>query len=121
MRNEHYQHPKSAIKTLLSSLIAVCVFGGPAAIADQVGPSSLTKTVNFQDLDLSTVPGQQIARQRVHRLAGSLCEKVADPTDMSNHTNYLACVDATVAKAADTLQALIKERSNVKFARADVK
>ena len=116
-----FNTPKSAIKMLLSSLIAVCVFGGAAAIADQVGPSSLTKTVNFQDLDLSTVPGQQIARARLHRLAGSLCEKVADPTDMSHHTNYLACVDATVAKAADTLQALISKQSHVQFARVAVK
>ena len=116
-----FNTPKSAITPLLASLVTLCVFGGTAAIADQVGPSSLTKTVNFQDLDLSTVPGQQIARERVHHLAGMLCEKVADPTDMSHHTNYLACVDATVAKASESLQAVISKQSTAHFARADVK
>jgi UrcA family protein len=116
-----FNTPKSAIKTLLLSLITVGVFGGTAAIADQVGPSSLTKTVSLQDLNLSTVQGQQIARERVDKLARMLCDKVADPTDMSHHTNYLACVDATAAKAGASLQALINKQSTVQFARADVK
>lgn len=113
--------PNRPIKSLLVTLIFLGVLGGAAAMADQVGPSSLTKTVNFQDLDLSTVQGQQIARERVHQLARVLCDKVADPTDMSHHTNYLACVDATVAKAGDSLQALINKSSNAQFARAAVK
>jgi UrcA family protein len=113
--------PKSAIKILLISMITIGVFGGAAAIADQVGPSSLTKTLSFQDLDLSTVEGQRIARERVHQMARVLCDKVADPTDMSHHTNYLACVDATLTKAQDGLQALINKQSTAQFARDDVK
>jgi len=113
--------PKGAKKTLLISLIAVGGCGGAAAIADQVGPSSLTKTVSFQDLDLSTVQGQQVARERVHHLARVLCDKVADPTDMSHHTNHLACVDATVDKAGGSLQALINKQSTARFAQDNVK
>jgi len=112
--------PKSAKKALLISLITVSGWGAAAAIADQVGPSSLTKTVSFQDLDLSTVQGQQVARERLHQLAGTLCDRVADPTDLSHHTNYLACVDASVAKAGVRLQALINKQSTAQFARANV-
>ena len=111
----------STFKTLLISMITMVVFSGADAIADQVGPSSLTKTVSFQDLDLSTVLGQQIAQDRVHDIARMLCNQVADPTDMSHHMNYLACVDATAAKAGHGLQALIDKQSTAQFARADLK
>jgi UrcA family protein len=111
--------PKSAIKTLILSLVTVSVFGGAAAIADQVGPSFIAKPVSLKDLDLSTVQGQRIAQQRVHQLARTLCERVADPTDMSHHANYLACVDATVARAGARLQALINNPSIAQFARAE--
>ncbi len=112
--------PTIVMKALLASLITLNIVGGAAAIADQVGPNLLTKKVSFQDLDLSTVQGQRIARQRVDRLARDLCTRVVDPTDMSAHTNYLACVDATLAKAGESLQALITKQSNVQFARVDV-
>ena len=112
---------KNTSKTLLVTLIAAGVFGNVAAIAAQVGPSALTKTVSFQDLDLSTVQGQQIARERVHQLARALCDQVTDPTDMSHHTNYLACVDAAMVKAGGNLQALISKQSGARFARTDVK
>jgi UrcA family protein len=105
----------------LISLIAVGVFGGVAATADQVGHSISSKTVSFGDLNLSTVQGQQIARQRVHQLASALCTRVADPTDMSHHTNYLACIDATEAKASVSLQAIVEKRSSAQFARTNVK
>jgi UrcA family protein len=116
-----FNTPKSLINTLLISLTAVAGFGGAAAMADQVGPSTLTQTVSLQDLNLSTVQGQQIARERLDRLARTLCDRVADPTDMSHHSNYLACVDATVGKAGNRLQALIKQQSTAQFARADMK
>jgi UrcA family protein len=115
-----FNTPKSAKKALLLALITVGG-GGAAAIADQVGPSSLTKTVSLQDLDLLTVQGQQVARERVHQLARTLCDRVVDPTDLSHHANYLACVDATVAKAGVSLQALIYKQSTKRFARTDVK
>jgi UrcA family protein len=111
--------PESAIKTPLLSLVTVGVLCGAAAIADQAGPSFIAETVSFKGLDLATVQGQQIAQERVHQLARTLCERVADPTDMSHHANYLACVDATVAKAGASLQALINNQSTAQFARAE--
>jgi UrcA family protein len=111
----------TAIKTLIISLMGVGLFGGTAAIADQVGFSSRTKSVNFSDLNLATVQGQEIARERVHQMARALCSQVADPTDMSHQTNYVACVDAATAKAGVSLQALISKQSTAQFARADLK
>jgi UrcA family protein len=112
---------KITIKTLLISLISVGLFGGAAAMADQAGFSTRSKTMSFSDLDLSTVQGQQIAQERVHQLARTLCAQVADPTDMSHQYNYVACIDATVAKAGVSLQALVNSHSTVKFARSEAK
>jgi UrcA family protein len=111
----------TAIRSLTISLMAVGFLGGTAAIADQVGSSVASKKVIFSDLDLATVEGQQVAQKRVHQLASNLCAQVADPTDMSRHTNYLACMDATLAKAGVSLQALVTKQSTDRLARADVK
>lgn len=106
----------SLITTALISFITMNLFCG-AARADQTGYSTRSKTVSFSDLDLSTVQGQQAAQQRVHRLAHTLCALVADPTDMSSQTNYIACIDATEAQAGVRLQALVKKQSTAQFAR----
>ncbi len=108
----------TAIKTLLISLITMGLFCGVSAMADQPGYSTRTKTVTFSDLNLSTVQGQQIAKERVHQMARTLCTQVADPTDMSRAYNYVACIDATEAKAGASLQALINKQSTAQFARA---
>jgi UrcA family protein len=111
----------TAIKTLMISLMTVGFFGTTAALADQVGPRVASKNVSFSDLNLATAEGQQVAQERVHRLARTLCSQVADPTDMSHHANYLACMDAALAKAGNNLQALVKKQSTAQFARSDVK
>jgi UrcA family protein len=108
----------TTVKTLLLCLITVGLFCGATAMADQAGYRTRSKTVSFSDLDLSTVQGQEIARERVHRLARTLCAQVADPTDMSHQSNYVACIDATEAKAGGSLQALVKKQSTAQFARA---
>jgi len=115
-----FNTPATTIKAVLMSLISVGLFGG-TAFADQVGPTSLTKTVRFDDLNLATAQGQEVAQERVQQMARRLCDQVADPTDMSHHANYLKCVDATVAKAGVSLQALINKQSTAQFARYDVK
>jgi UrcA family protein len=116
-----FNTPTTAIKAMMISLISVGLLGGAAAMADQAGFNTRSKTISFSDLDLSTVQGQQIAQERVHQLARTLCDQVADPTDMSHQTNYVACIDATVAKAGESLQALVNKRSAAKFARSDAK
>jgi UrcA family protein len=111
----------TAIRSLMISLMAVGFFGGAAAMADQVGNSVASKKVSFSDLDLATAEGQRVAQERVHQLASRLCAQVADPTDMSSHANYLACMDATLAEAGVRLQAVVTKPSTDQFARADVK
>jgi UrcA family protein len=111
----------TAVKALLISLVALAGFGAAAAMADQVGNSISSKQVSLTDLDLSTVQGQQIARERVRHMAHTLCAQVADPTDLSHHANYLACLDTTLAKAENSLQALVANQSTARFASADVK
>jgi len=109
---------QAAVKTLLISLITAGLFCGAPVMADQAGYNTRTKTVTFSDLDLSTVQGQQIAKERVHQMARTLCSQVADPTDMSHAYNYVACIDAAAAKAGVSLQALVNKRSTAQFARA---
>lgn len=111
----------TAIKTLMISLMTVGFFGAAAAMADQVGNSVASKKVSVSDLDLATAEGRQVAQERLHQLARTVCSQVIDPTDMSHHTNYLACMDATLAKADVSLQALVKKQSNEQFARVDWK
>ena len=111
----------TAIKTLMISLMTVGFFGGAAAMADQVGKTVASEKVSLSDLDLATAAGQQVAQERVHQSARRLCAQVSDPTDMSHHDNYLACMDATLAKAGVSLQALVNKQSTGQLARADVK
>jgi UrcA family protein len=118
--------PPTAIKAPLISMITVALismttvglFGGAPVMADQTGYNTRTKTVTFADLDLSTVQGQQIAKERVHQMARTLCSQVADPTDMSRAYNYVACINAAQAKAGVSLQALIEKQSTAQLARA---
>lgn len=112
---------RTSKKTLLTLLITVGLLGGATAMADQTGPSTRTENMSFSGLNLSTIEGQQIANARIHQLARTLCAQVADPTDLSHQTNYVACIDATVVKARAGLQALITKQSASQFARADVK
>jgi UrcA family protein len=112
---------KTAIKTFLMSVLGFGLFAGAAVNADQIGPSTLTRTVRFDDLNLATVHGQQVAQERVAQMARTLCDKVTDPNNLSHHGNYLACVDAAVAKGGASLQALISRQTTATFARADVK
>ena len=114
-----FNTPATASKALLIAMITIGFFGGTAAIADQTGPSTRSKTLSFSDLDLSTMQGQQIAQQRVHQMARTLCSQVVDPTDMSHQINYVACVDAAEAKAGASLQALVKKSSTAQFAKAE--
>ena len=114
----------TAIKIPLISIIVLIsmttagLFSGAPAMADQAGYNTRTKTVTFSDLDLSTAQGQQIAKERVHQMARTLCSQVADPSDMSHEYNYVACINAAVAKAGVSLQARIKKESAAQVARA---
>ena len=121
-----------ATKTMLSSLgstsclaatlmLSIGMLGGAAAKADQVTGDSRSEHVKLSDLDLSTADGQQLAQARVHQIARTLCSRVADELDVSHHENFIKCVDTTVAKAGEQLQALLNRQPASKLARSDVK
>jgi UrcA family protein len=107
----------------LAALLALSIgtLGNVSANADQVIGDSRTRQVKLIDLDLSTAEGQQIAQARLNAAARSLCNRVADELDLSHQANYIKCIDSSVAKADQLLQALINQQSATRVARADVK
>jgi UrcA family protein len=64
-----------------------------------------TCVVSVADLNLSTATGMEVARERVQASARRLCSKVVNPWSYSHQTDYVACVDATMANALAQLQA----------------
>lgn len=85
----------------------------PAAVAaSSAGPDQVRRVhVSLTDLDLSTPEGVKAAHARVLAVAHRLCWQVADPSDLSHHSNFLACVDAAMANAELDIQALAVKRS----------
>jgi UrcA family protein len=62
-------------------------------------PYSRTSKVSLADLDLTTPEGTSAARERLRQEARRLCNQVADSLDLSHQSNFVACVDETLAKA----------------------
>jgi UrcA family protein len=84
------------------AVIALCAIAPFAAMADQQpAMTSVTRTthVSFADIELSTPAGQRAARERLHQIARRLCAEVAGPQDISHQSNFVACVDETLANA----------------------
>lgn len=102
-------------------MLSIGMLGSAAAKADQVTGDSRSQQVKLSDLDLSTAEGQQLAQARVHKVARTLCSRVADELDLSHHENYIKCVDTAVAKAGERLQALLNRQPASQLAQADVK
>src|SRR5947209_8771815 len=79
-------------------LLALCVlpsFAQAAASSDTV-PVTRSAVVSLAGLDLSTPEGARIARGRLLRTARHLCSLVADHLDLSNQSNFAACVDESL-------------------------
>jgi UrcA family protein len=100
-------------------LMALCTMGLAAAV-DAHRPASAddvrTAKVWVADLDLGTSAGMKTAQTRVREVARRLCTEVEQMDDLSRHTNYLACVDASVTAAMQQLKgpalaALAKQKS----------
>jgi UrcA family protein len=73
-----------------------------ATIGHQPAPVtsySRTSKVSLADLDLTTPEGARAARERLRKEARRLCSQVADSEDLSHQTNFVACVDETLANA----------------------
>jgi len=70
--------------------------------------------VSLADLDLSTLDGARIARERLEAMARRLCGELARRRDLSYQPNYAACVHDTLAGAlaqADALAAAKNART----------
>jgi UrcA family protein len=77
---------------------------------------TLGASVSLADLDLSTLEGARIARQRLEAMARRLCDELARRQDLSDHFNYPACLHDTLAGALVQADALAAAR-NARTAR----
>ncbi len=67
--------------------------------------------VSLADLDLSTLEGARIARERLEAIARRLCGELARQQDLSYQANYAACVHDTLAGALAQADALAAARN----------
>jgi len=82
--------------------------------------NSVTRSANVSlaDLDLSTLEGSRIARERLEAMARRLCGELARRQDLSYQPNYAACVQDTLAGAL--AQASVLAARNSRTARRSV-
>ena len=81
-----------------------------------VNSVTLGARVSLADLDLSTLEGAVLARQRLEAMARRLCGELARRQDLSYQSNYEACVHDTLAGALAQADALAAAR-NARTAR----
>jgi UrcA family protein len=68
-------------------------------------------SVSLADLDLSTLEGARIARERLETTARRLCEELARRQDLSYPPNYAACLHDTLRGALAQADALAAARN----------
>jgi UrcA family protein len=80
--------------------------------------NSVTRHANVAlgDLDLSTLEGARVARERLEAMAHRLCNELARRQDLSNQLNYAACVHDSLVTALAQADALAADR-NTRTAR----
>jgi UrcA family protein len=100
---------RSKIATYLASitLLAATLTGSKVFAAPPMNPR-MTRTAHLMldDLDLSQPADQQIARERIHRMASQLCHTVRDPSRLSEHQAFIDCVARTTEGAEPKLEQL---------------
>jgi UrcA family protein len=84
---------------LFASLALPIVTASVASAADTILPNGRAAQVWVADLDLSTIEGQTIARERVRQLARILCNRISDHLDLGRHEHWLQCVVAATDQA----------------------
>ena len=82
---------------------------GPSAVrgAGNTGVADAAREF-LADLDLSTLEGSRIARERLEAMARRLCGELARRQDLSYQPNYAACVQDTLAGALAQANALVR-------------
>jgi UrcA family protein len=75
--------------------------------------NSVTRAANVSlaDLDLSTVEGSRIARERLEAMARRLCAELASSNDLSYRPNWAACVNDTIANALAQANVLAAQKA----------
>jgi UrcA family protein len=88
------------VRPTITALLALSVLAFAAvASARDTAPVTRSAKVSLAGLDLSTADGARAARQRLREVARRLCDHVADNFDLSHQSNFVACVDETLATA----------------------
>jgi UrcA family protein len=84
-----------------TALLALCVLASAAEAAPTSDTAPVTRSakVSLAGIDLSTPDGALAARERLRGTARRLCAQVADDLDLSHQSNFVACVDETLAAA----------------------
>jgi UrcA family protein len=84
-----------------TALLALCLLATAAAATPPTDAAPVTRSakVSLAGLDLSTPDGARAARERLRGTARRLCAQVADDLDLSHRSNFVACVDETLAAA----------------------
>jgi UrcA family protein len=72
---------------------------------------TLGANVSLADLDLSTLEGARLARERLEAIARRVCGELARRQDLSYQPNYTACVQDTLAGALAQADALAAARN----------
>jgi UrcA family protein len=91
-------HGRMILMLLWALLIAA--IGKPAAPQ----AAELSGVVSLKDLDLSTDSGQQVARDRIHKTAAHLCDRVIDHWSLSHFQDFQKCVAETTTIAMGDVQ-----------------
>jgi UrcA family protein len=84
-----------------TALLTLCVLASAAVAGptSDTAPVRRSARVSLAGLDLSTPDGARAARERLRGTARRLCGQVADDLDLSHQSNFVACVDETLATA----------------------
>jgi hypothetical protein len=84
MKTATHLAPASCLKANIraTALLALCALASAGAVAGSPTPE-----------------GARAARERLRKEARRLCSQVADSEDLSHQTNFVACVDETLANA----------------------
>ena len=87
-------HPSSFWSVAFTSV--ACLLGAtPAPAADPGGPR--TETVNYRDLNLSTIEGATALYQRIRHAANSVCDEPG--AGVARYQAWRSCYQAAIADA----------------------
>ena len=97
-----------------SSLVVLAMTAWCVATASGLAES--TMHVQLADLDLASPGGRQIAKDRLHQAAVTVCSGVSDQLDLARRDHVIACIDRLMPKASLALAQLVAQRESIQVA-----